>query len=208
MRYRDYLLDTIVFVLVSILAMAAMATAAFADPLADARAAVYAIEQGSISCTASVIAPGRILTTAHCSQGAWVLKTKKGGIPLTLTAVGESDVAEFTGAVDCPCLPLATLPTSMDEPVVTLGYPLGNDLGYIQLMTAGSAQGLDRDGDLIYTAPTAPGNSGGPLLALRSGRYEIVGVVKRGVRIGPSFVFHLACAAPLEKVRALIDRKE
>ncbi len=86
---------------------------------------------------------------------------------------------DVTTLQDLPTLPLANAETIMlGEEVHILGYPLagGRAINYAQLVVGG----FDEGGALIKVSTTlSEGNSGGPALVERNGRFEIAGIVLR-----------------------------
>lgn len=124
------------------------------------------------------------------------------------------------------CLPLLELLPSM--PCFTVGCPYGlhgvNAQKAIPLVLDGIISGVDPDNHRIYTnAPTFPGNSGGPLIAVR-GPFNPAGGAVFGRPIGllagimletrlvslPSSTggippLHLGIAVPVDAALALLD---
>jgi hypothetical protein len=132
----------------------------------------------------------------------------------------------FTAVTSERCLPLAELVPSM--PCFTVGCPYGlhgvNRQRAMPLVLDGIISGLDQANHRIYTsAPTFPGNSGGPLIAVRS-QFDAEGglvagrptVFLAGIMLETKLLhapdpssrmpsLHLGVAAPTDAVLALLD---
>jgi S1-C subfamily serine protease len=128
------------------------------------------------------------------------------------------------------CLPFKDLLPSM--PCFTIGCPYGlhgvDKQRSTPLVLDGVISGVDPEAKRIYTStPTFPGNSGGPLIAVRGsvsndGRQMIIGrspVLLAGIMLETRLVFspdpavqtpplHLGFAVPMDAVISLLDAKE
>jgi S1-C subfamily serine protease len=122
-----------------------------------------------------VTATGHVLTNSHvvggCSAVAYV-RPNGQRVPLRLVAEDEeNDLALLReeGATGTPAMPFraAAEPMRAGERVVLIGYPVRNQLGGYNVTEGllSSLRGLRGDQtNFQYTAPTQPGNSGGPVI--------------------------------------------
>src|ERR1700674_721541 len=135
----------------------------------EARGAVHIFTNKTGSCSASVIAPNLILTAGHCVMDNALIIVNYAPVHAKLVAKSDvDDLSLYSADVACPCLALADSDAEQDEPIAVIGYPVGRNIGFVQFITYGFAQGLN-DKELTHSAPTVPGNSGGPVIALRNG---------------------------------------
>jgi S1-C subfamily serine protease len=158
--------------------------------------------------TGFLIGPRLVATVDHVVDGATTIILKQRGRPAgTGTVVGEDptrDVAlvRTSRTLLGTALSLAPRTPQLGEPVAALGFPLGLPL----TVTQGSVSGLRRtvpiDGirrrDMVQTdAAVNPGNSGGPLIDVDTGR--VVGLVDLGSEEanGISFAVSAQVAQPL-----------
>lgn len=167
----------------------------------EARTFVHAL---SNRCSGVVVAPGFVLTAAHCAT-ADALEIVSGSKP-TVVAIGDERldyalVAYPPGQALCPCARLASREADLDEPVLIVGYPYG----VAQIVTFGLSQGV-QDNErmpygrrLITTAQVAGGSSGGGVFVFRDGEFQLVGVLVEGAG-------HLSFAVPLADVRPFLER--
>lgn len=133
-----------------------------------------------------VAAPGYVVTNAHVVTGMSpiFLRTQTGTYPATLMAIdNDHDLAVLYSAfIPEPPLGITTKTAKPGEDVAVLGYPLGGDLtaspGKITSHTVGLSRSthvkLDRSNAYAFSANTAKGNSGSPLLGPDG---EVIGVV-------------------------------
>ncbi|BAY41916.1 putative serine protease (plasmid) [Nostoc sp. NIES-2111] len=100
-----------------------------------------------------------------------------------------------------PSLRLQSIPPKIGQKI----YVLGNPLTLEKSFTDGIVSRLDDNGVIQYTAPTNPGNSGGPLLNENG---EVIGVVSRGVPVSRtgSLAPGIYFAIPTSKIQILISR--
>ncbi len=187
-------------------------------------------------------------------QALTVLVTRSSGEGVIVVQVGEiltkhgfswvEDEANDLAAAPMPaspdlgikavtaenCLPLDQLLPSM--PCFTLGCPYGlhgvNPQRATPLVLDGVISGVDPSSRKVYTsAPTFPGNSGGPLIAVRApfdpaGRTMALGratVLFAGIMLRTGLLpnpdptdrtppLHLGVAAPADTVLALLDSEQ
>jgi Trypsin-like peptidase domain len=169
-----------------------------------------------------VVEAGKILT-AHGL--CWVEDEVND---LAAAPIPDSPDFDIIALTDDDCLPFAELVPSM--PCFTVGCPYGlpglNPQSATPLVLDGIISGLDHANRKVFTsAPTFPGNSGGPLIAFRSpllpnggmkvGRRILVfaGIMLEtrlfgadaSNRIPP---LHLGVAAPADAVLALLESEE
>jgi len=134
-----------------------------------------AVSQGS----AFVIAPGYLLTNAHVVRGASKIWLQNGPerVPAELVDMAPSaDLALLKADVRSPALKLqlAQAPR-LGEPVVALGYPMADTLGYHQKATFGRVSADNPELPLVQLdMQVQPGFSGAPLLDELG---QVVGVV-------------------------------
>jgi S1-C subfamily serine protease len=135
------------------------------------------------SGTGFVVAPGRVLTNAHVTEGCAQLQVRTAGGQMLPAAIGprdrDKDLALLSVGGDIgPPLSFRGTELRRGEGVVTYGFPLAGLLGSGPTLTTGEIAALSglRDNQAQYqiSAPVQPGNSGGPLLDLSG---QVVGVV-------------------------------
>lgn len=159
--------------------------AAQPDPAAVAKtasASVFTVEVRGGLGSSFVISSGNgsssLITNFHVVEREWEagrrtvrLRQEGKDVEGTIDRVNEAnDIAVLTVAESLPALPKATSNPSVGDAVLVLGAPLG--LG--GSVTNGIVSAL-RNGQIQFSAPIAPGNSGGPLVNLRG---EVIGVTK------------------------------
>lgn len=164
---------------------------------------ISAPTQESSFCSGVMVAPGRMITAAHCTDG----EMSVNGKPVRLLARStQDDIALLEVQDDCPCAPIAMKSPAVDEPVIVVGYPLNASVR-VAFLTEGRAEG-EADGRLRLTASIAPGNSGGGVFALRSGRWELVGIAVSIARNCSGDMCHLfpniSYASPLDAIRKIL----
>jgi S1-C subfamily serine protease len=139
--------------------------------------------QGS-SGTGFAIAPGLVVTNHHvirdCTSLAVVIPGQGRRAARLIAEDPAADLA-LIYALGLPgsIAPLRTTPARLGEPVFAFGFPLAGALSSAGNFTSGLVSALrglgDKGGELQFSAPVQPGNSGGPLLD-RSGL--VIGVVQ------------------------------
>lgn len=99
-----------------------------------------------------------------------------------------------------PSLRLQSIPPKIGQKI----YVLGNPLTLEKSFTDGIVSRLDNNGVIQYTAPTNPGNSGGPLLNEDG---EVIGIVSRGQQVSQtgSFAPGIYFAMPSSKIQTLVS---
>jgi formylglycine-generating enzyme required for sulfatase activity len=142
-----------------------------------------AAAQGS-SGTGFAIAPGLLVTNHHVVKGCANLSVVLPGSAQRAARLIADDPESDLALVYVLGLPgsIATLratPVRLGEQVYAFGFPLAGALASSGNFTSGLVSALrglrDREGELQFTAPVQPGNSGGALLD-RSGL--VIGVVQ------------------------------
>jgi len=126
---------------------------------------------------------GMFITAAHvvAEGNSFVIKTKSGEHAAEVLVVdAANDLALLKAAGHFDYLPISTGSSpSVAEEVFTIGYPNPDIQGAEPKYTAGeisSTRGLKDDPRYFQiTCPVQPGNSGGPLISLKS--YSVIGVV-------------------------------
>lgn len=156
-----------------------------------ASAATYTLEVGytadSIrgSCSGVLIKDHVLLTAAHCQYDYM----KVNGKQATLLKVDKAvDMMLLKVDAVCPCVPVAQGRLRKGQTIYTYGYPYGAILGFTQVLTSGTVQGIlihssevvEMDGFMVSTLAVAPGNSGGGIYAFEDGQLKVVSVVSRG----------------------------
>jgi S1-C subfamily serine protease len=99
-----------------------------------------------------------------------------------------------------PTLRLQSIPPKIGQKI----YVLGNPLTLEKSFTDGIVSRLDDNGVIQYTAPSNPGNSGGPLLNEDG---EVIGVVSRGQPVAQtgSLAPGIYFAIPTSKIQILLS---
>lgn len=143
------------------------------------------------SCSAITVAPGLVLTAAHCVEGmTGVIGHSNDRLDLALVQ---------SPTVQCPCARIADREADRDEIVYVVGFPHG--LG--QVVSIGTSQGVfDHEGmpygrRLVTTATVAGGNSGGGVFVFRDGQFQLVGVLVE-------MIGNMSMAVPLADVRPFL----
>lgn len=125
---------------------------------------------------------GHVLTNQHVIEGCPVVSIARDGRRVRLRVLAEDEAADLAllweeGATSQPIPLRGGAAARPGEPVVLIGYPARGFLGGVNV-TEGIISGLrGPQGDqrrFQYTAPTQPGNSGGPVID-ETGR--VIGVV-------------------------------
>jgi formylglycine-generating enzyme required for sulfatase activity len=136
------------------------------------------------SGTGFAIAPGLVVTNHHvvkgCTSLAVVVPGQGSRTARLIADDPEADLA-LVYALGLPgsVAALRTTPARLGEQVYAFGFPLAGALASSGNFTSGLVSALrglgDKEGELQFTAPVQPGNSGGALLD-RSGL--VIGVVQ------------------------------
>ena len=155
------------------------------DPAAVAKAAgasVYTVEAGEAFGSSFVIGSANgsssLVTNYHVVEEAWesgakLVRIRQEGkdFEAVIDRVSKAnDLAVLTVASALPALAKATDQPSVGDAVLVLGAPLG--LGG---SVSNGIVSAFRDGYIQFSAPIAPGNSGGPLVNLRG---QVIGVTR------------------------------
>lgn len=182
----------------SLFCVAPSYTATGVSPTAQARATVRLMKNDhDQSCSAVVVAPGKVLTAAHCLV---MHEPVVDGKKITAVTVHKTqDIALLTvPGIQCPCARLAPRRPAMEEALTLVGFLYGD----MQLATRGEYQGRVVYDDLTYgivSASGGPGTSGGGVFMIYvTGDVLLVGIISRG----PTF------ATPTLYVEVLRDFKE
>jgi len=183
-----------VAVLAALLALPAFATV---NPMKDVSAATLPIEVNGTNvryCSAVVIAPGKILTAAHCiSNDVAYPVVRVGDKQLRIVAWDIShsgkDVAIGTvPGLECPCVPVGELSdVYRGQKVLVLGYPDGGPLvvgeGVIITLSRTVCYAVfDCRPQATTTAPARGGNSGGPVVIIRDSKVYLIGILVGGIK--------------------------
>lgn len=154
------------------------------DPAAVAKAAgasVFTVEAGDAFGSSFVIGSANgsssLVTNYHVVEEAWggnrKVRVRQEGkdFEAVIDRVSKAnDLAVLTVASDLPVLSKAVDQPSIGDAVLVLGAPLG--LGG---SVSNGIVSAFRDGYIQFSAPIAPGNSGGPLVNLRG---QVIGVTR------------------------------
>ncbi|WP_240048291.1 S1 family peptidase [Crenalkalicoccus roseus] len=140
--------------------------------------------RAAASGTGFVVAPGRVLTNFHVTEGCAELRLRAGGgaeMAATVAAADPGRDLALLAVRGNPGPPLRFRqgpPVRRGEGVVTYGFPLAGLLSSGPTLTTGEISALsglrDNQAHFQISAPVQPGNSGGPLLDLSG---NVVGVV-------------------------------
>jgi V8-like Glu-specific endopeptidase len=190
-------MKTLIAVLAALL-LPACAILQSAQEFSGPRAQVKFIEiPGRGACSAIVIAPGRLLTAAHCAEHEGFELDGKPVATVRLDAPKDLAIMSVEG-LECPCASLASAPPALDEPVIIVGFPLGRVVG-VQYVTLGRFQGMHADGEMALSAHAAPGNSGGGVFVYRGGEWQLIGVLVSGAG-GSGGGSYITFAVPLASI--------
>lgn len=186
---------------------------------ADIRAATVSLHtKGSADsfCSGVMVAPGYMLTAAHCAEVADIL-VGADRIPAGVLKMDkDNDLALMHVERDCPCVPVAAAAPEIDEEVFVVGFPQ-NDPVAVQVLTEGRVQGeagsvlSPRGRAMRITAPIWYGNSGGGVYARRLwGKFQLVGISsaitikEAGFQSFP--VPHLGYAVPVDPINKILKK--
>ena len=179
MRYLVVVLAAAVSFLTSMFVVKGMAFDREASE-AKARATVVMLRGPTGNGSGVVLAPGVIVTAKHvATTGDLCVVTGSECTPATLAWASDvDDIAVMRADVVCPCASKIAAP-KIDEKVLVIGYPYGNELN-AQVLTRGEYQGGATVEGFEYeltTASAASGNSGGGVFVVRDGEVYLVGVL-------------------------------
>ena len=178
------------------------------------RAATYRIEGDFGHCSAVMVAPGVLLTAAHCEEEG-AKKLSGSNLPIKFLRKDESrDLMLLQVGKGCPCVPITFEQFTQDEPVVQIGYP---EASGVQVLTKGNIQGainLEKQGlkeMVLSTAPASLGSSGGPVFVKRDGEWKVGGLVFGGTMgayqgMYPYIVTHLVVISTPQSLYNFIFR--
>ncbi|MBE6674318.1 MAG: trypsin-like serine protease [Ruminococcaceae bacterium] len=130
---------------------------------------------------------GEIVTNYHVIAGAYQLKVKLyGGTEYAVVAVKGYDIVrdiailriELTGN---PFLKISTSSVKTGDPVYALGSPLGLDDVFTDGVVSSPSKTVNGQSFIVFTAPVAAGNSGGPLVNAHG---EVIGINTQVVEDG------------------------
>jgi putative serine protease PepD len=184
------------------------------DVVATVLASTLRIESGQSLGTGWVLAPGRVVTSAHVlSDGLTVAHASSGAVcPVVGVVVdAEHDVAilEIVGCDDIPPLPTAD-PPALGADVLAFGHAFGADHASVGVGVVASVAlpvGPTKVAHIQTDASLNPGCSGGPLVDERG---RVVGIIRGlqsrtgtfagvGFAVPVTFALRLARSAPSDK---------
>ncbi|GAB4065417.1 trypsin-like peptidase domain-containing protein [Ancylobacter sonchi] len=158
---------------------------------------------------------GLMLTNAHVAGDCRSLTVRPYGPAQLVQKDGANDLAviRVVGATPKAVAAFREEPVRLGSSVMMLGYPLSNYLNSALNVTAGMVSSLSGiDGDtryLQFTAPTQPGNSGGPLLdntgrvvGVATAKLSDLSVIKVAGTVPQNVNFALGNGAALAFLRA------
>ncbi|MCB4771839.1 serine protease [Ancylobacter sp. Lp-2] len=190
---------------------AAPPAAALPSPRADAKRAEN-IASGS---GFFVSGDGLMLTNAHVAGDCRSITVRPYGPAQLVQKDGANDLAviRVSGATPKAVASFREEPVRLGSSVMMLGYPLSDYLNSALNVTAGMVSSLSGiDGDtryLQFTAPTQPGNSGGPLLdntgrvvGVATAKLSDLNVIKVAGTVPQNVNFALGNGAALTFLRA------
>lgn len=169
--------------------------------------------------SAIVITPHLAITAGHMfkdsNQRHYVVVNGREQEVRPIKLNKSRDVAVVSGKFSCPCAPIGEMPVSVDQDVVSVGFPLYT-LYNVQFLSRGSIQSLDMEGFLVSSTSTAPGGSGGGLFRWERGEYRLVGLVAAiGMTpIGPANLNiiqeynWITFSVPLETIRFFLNEPQ
>lgn len=134
------------------------------------------------------VSPYKVVTAKHVAMGGLSCKVARPDgtlVPVAKVDINlAGDAAVLSVDVGCPCVSDFT-EARVGEAVAIVGYPYGEHLGKVQVLTRGEYHGSfeyhdSDDGSVwqaqVVTAAVASGNSGGGVFVVRRGRAYLVGL--------------------------------
>lgn len=131
------------------------------------------------SGSAVMIDRGYALTAAHvvpptAQEVMYLVSGRQSYIATPIKIDRDRDIALLAVQLPCPCAVISTHLPPLDDPLVAIGYPMY--LNYqLEFVTLGNLQGW-YEGNIVSTANTAPGGSGGGLFWKDGKNYRLVGI--------------------------------
>lgn len=187
--------------------------AQFEDLVAEVKTGVVRIQvetcEGSQEGTGIIVGPRLVATVEHVVDGAVTVDLRQRGRSVgTGTVIGydvERDVALIRSdrPLDGHEFVFSSRAARLGEDVAAIGFPLGLPLTVTRGLVSGLWRTIEIEGvtrrRLVQTdAAVNPGNSGGPLLSVRSG--DVIGLVSAGSLEANAIAF----AVPARTVSQLI----
>lgn len=149
------------------------------------------------SCSSVTIAEGKVLTAGHCAS-PMATNIKVAGEPASVLKYDEEHDFALLSVPNahCPCVE-AGGEVVVGDPVVTVGYPYGNDVGFVQVLSKGTILGQMFDtihkeikSYYLIDVPVEGGNSGGGMFIYKDGQWKVFSVISRKagyIAIAPSY---------------------
>ncbi len=162
--------------------------------------------------SAVLIAEDTWLSSAHLFtiRGSIEIHTRDGKQEGRLIKIdSKNDLALVQAKASCPCATMAAASAVIDEEILAVGFPHGTIVG-TQFATTGHSQGVDKGGQLIFSANVAPGMSGGGIFVFRNNRWELVAITKAILSIPVNRstaipVHWIAYSVPLPTIRTFLS---
>ena len=185
----------------------------------DAVAVSYAIsnKDGDIYCSSTKIGPELFLTAAHClGNPTGLFVVDKAGTPIKATVVRKDDKIDLgliTAVITGPNARMLTIDPILGDEVLAIGWPLGMGPTLTRGLWQNSSYDKSEDRHYsLFTAPLAPGNSGGGVFVLYNGNWYLAAVAQAVPTISlggfiPNVVFHLGSGSYLPDLKAFLNEK-
>lgn len=186
-----------------------------AEVKVDVRKTVHLLSATAGNCSGVLIRPGVMLTAAHCTPYMERFSVIKNGVMYTPVNVRKDDTIDLALVMvkdangkdlPCPCASVAKTNPKVDAPVRAVGFPMYGLIN-VQILTEGRMQGVD-GADLVFTAPIAPGNSGGGLFNEKG---ELVSILSRVAAapigyFGVNLITHLGMGPNVTSIKEFLKR--
>ena len=183
--------------------------------LSVVRQTVWLLVTESGSGSAVVLGPGLAVTAGHVVEGSESVQlirpadgTEVNAIVVKAELSEANDIAilkpEF-GIFPGPYAPVRADIPAQDEVVVSIGFPVPNQVGGTQIATFGNYQDYQKNGSFaLITSPTAWGNSGGGTFDAQ-GRLIGLTIALAGVP-GRGVIFHLVAIYRADAILDFINK--
>jgi S1-C subfamily serine protease len=170
--------------------------------ISDMRAFTWQMFTDQGTCSGAMIAPNKYLTNAHCYGENMQVDGKTA---VVIKKDEDKDLMLLLVDKECPCVPVATSDLPIDTPIYVIGFPLGIS----EYITEGRLQNFapfPYNHLRLVSAPIIFGNSGGPVVAVVDGKYQLVGTATAVLVIGGFLpVPHLGVVTTTKAVNDFLD---